>query len=167
VRPWASTSADAPSVIAARPMPSTSGSEPTTCFSVSTFTSSVRANAMRPTGTCTKNALRHPKRSTSPVPTDGPSAPATAPTAVHMAMTRVACPLGHTASTSASDEGNTNAAPSPCTARPTSITVKFGAQPPMSDPSTNSPRPIMNVVRRPLRSPMRPTATSDEAMVIV
>ena len=166
-RPWARTSADEPRVIAASPIPTTSGSEPTTCFSVSTLTPSVRIKAITPTGTCTKNALRQPKRSTRPAPSEGPSAPATAPTAVHMAITRVASPFGQTASTSASDDGNTNAAPRPCTPRPTSSTHIDGAQPPMIEPSTNSPRPTMNVVRRPLRSPIRPTATSDDAMVMV
>ena len=167
VRACASTSAMLPRTTATSSDPTMSGNELLEWRSVSTSTRRATNNAGIPITRCTRNALRHPRPSTSADPTAGPIAPATPPTAVHAAIALVAWLAGHAASTNPSDDGKTHAAPRPSMLRPANTCVKVVAVPATNAPTRNRVKPSRNRRRLPVRSPMRPMATTDAAIAIV
>ena len=71
-----------------------------------------------------------------------------------------AVPSGNVVAISASAVGATIAPPAPCTARAVSSHACEVANPPTSDAAENSSSPMMNIRRRPSRSPARPPSSS-------
>ena len=85
--------------------------------------------ATTPTGTLSRKAHRHPALSTTRAPSDGPIAPAVAPTAPHTASATGTRGPGNVCSTSARLAGTISAAPRACTARAATSASTPGATP--------------------------------------
>src|SRR5439155_12423420 len=103
---------------------------------------------------------RQPPADTISAPNEGPVATANAPTPPHNATIWVRRAGGYAPISSATDAGTRNAAPAPCSTRLATSAGTFGAMPHKNEPATNTPRPNVNVRRRPIRSPVRPPVTS-------
>ena len=119
--------------------------------------------AARPIGTFTKNAQRQPPQSTSTPPSDGPSAAATAPVAVQIAVAVARWCAGNSASRRPSEVGTRIAPPTACSMRAATSISTDPATPHRTDAPRNVQIPIMNIRRRPTMSAIRPAGTSSAA----
>jgi hypothetical protein len=97
----------------------------------------------------------------------GPTAPATAPTALQIATAAGIFDRGNVWSTSASDDGTSAAAPTACSIRAATRTPADGASPHSADAAVNTTTAPRNVRRRPIRSASLPAGINSAANTIV
>ena len=122
------------------------------------------ASAVRATtGTLTRNAVPHQKRSSSAPDTIGPIAAPAPAKPTQMAIARWRSCGGKIAAISDSVAGITRAAPAPWMARPAMTTPADVARPLSTAPPANTPRPASSAPLRPKRSPRAPAVSSSPA----
>src|SRR6266702_2345254 len=145
--------------------PRKSGHGPPSPWRTSGSTRQPVTMAAIPIGTLIRNTQRQLTWTRRP-PSTGPRAAATPPTAPQIATARERCWAGVVVSSRASEVGIMIAAPAACTTlEPTNQAVLVDAAHD-ADPAVNTPTPIRNPDRWPLRSAMRPATTSNAAKTI-
>ena len=111
-------------------------------------------------GTLTRKTQRQLRYSVSTPPMSTPTAPPAPATAPHTprAVLR-SLPSRKVAVTIDRAAGESIAAPRPCTAREMMSIASFWARPAVRDAAANRTRPAMKILRRPMRSAMRPPSS--------
>ena len=116
-----------------------------------------------PIGMFTKKAQRQPPQSTSTPPSDGPSAAATAPVAVQMAVAVARWWAGNSGSSRPSEVGTRIAPPTAWSMRAATSISTEPATPQSAEATRKVPIPTKNMRRRPTMSATRPAGTSSAA----
>jgi hypothetical protein len=111
----------------------------------------------------TKNTQRQPAPSTSTPPSDGPTAAATAPADVQMAVAVARFAAGNSGSSRPREVGTRIAPPMACNTRAPTSTSGDVASPASIEAPTKEYIPMKNIRRRPTRSATRPAGTSSAA----
>jgi hypothetical protein len=119
---------------------------------------------MAMTGILTKKNHRHDSTWVKKPPTNGPIAEPTPPTAPNRPIPTERCSGGKALLTIDSPSANSIAEPTPCTARAAISCHSAWATPLAMEATPNRTSPASMTLRRPSRSPSRPTATSGPAM---
>ena len=120
-----------------------------------------------PIGTFSQKIHCQDAPSTTAPPTSGPMAMARPPTAPQAPRAKPRRCGDTAADSSVRVSGITMAAPAPCTARAVTRASMPGASAAAADPAVNSARPIVNMRRRPYRSPSVAPVSSRTAKVRV
>ncbi len=100
-------------------------------------------------------------------PSVGPSAPATAPTALQIATAIGIFAFGKVCRIRASEDGTSAAAPMACSIRAITRMATVGARPQSIEAMVNTTTAPRNVRRRPMRSARRPAGMSMAAKTMV